>query len=141
MSGHFPGKFQRKPSETMKVRTRGPELKFDHQMIPADAQDLADVLLDVEMRLGEILEEIPRSYPLGSPGQTKTLPPGIDKRTSHIAQTLAQHLTKGYLPPEEESLFFPTYESRYAIHIPSIPPAVLPKSVITRPSSPNKEGA
>lgn len=56
-----------------------------------DAQDMAEVLLDVEVRLGEFLEAIPRSYPLGSPGQTKTLPMDIDKRTSHIAQTLASH--------------------------------------------------
>jgi len=34
---------------------------------------------------------IPRAYPFGSPGQTKTLPLDISKRVSHQAKTLAQH--------------------------------------------------
>lgn len=62
-----------------------------HEAALSDAQDMADILLDAEVRLGEILEAIPRSYPLGSAGQTKTLPPDITKAQSHQAQTLSKH--------------------------------------------------
>ena len=59
-----------------------------------DAQDLADVLLDAEMRLGELLKVIEPNREKESSSQRtslSSLPPGIDKRTSHIAQTLASH--------------------------------------------------
>ena len=47
-----------------------------------------------EAKLGELLAAITRKYPLGSPGQTKTLPTGISKRTSHHAQTIAANPDK-----------------------------------------------
>ena len=59
-----------------------------------DGQDIAAVVIRAEARLGELLQATPRSYPLGSPGQTKTLPTGISKRTSHQAQTIAANPEK-----------------------------------------------
>ncbi|HOQ43391.1 MAG TPA: hypothetical protein PK178_14620 [Smithellaceae bacterium] len=44
--------------------------------------------------MGELLKATPREYPLGSPGQTKTLPNGITKATSHQAQTIAANPEK-----------------------------------------------
>ena len=62
-----------------------------------DAQDMADILLDAEMKLGGILEAIP---PKPSPdssgkgtfgGRLPSLPPEITKKVSHKAQTLYSH--------------------------------------------------
>ena len=60
-----------------------------------DAQVVADILLDAEVKLGEMLEGIDRKY-VGSikgtnvPKQEKTLPPNIDKKQSHYAQQIAK---------------------------------------------------
>lgn len=59
-----------------------------------DAQDVASAVIYAEAKLGELLKANPRQYPLGSPGQTKTLPAGITKQTSHQAQTLAKNPEK-----------------------------------------------
>ena len=59
-----------------------------------DAQDLADYMLDVDVRLGELLGVISPKY-VGSiegthvPKQEKSLPLGISKAVSHQAQTLS----------------------------------------------------
>ena len=61
---------------------------------------MADILLDAEVRLGEILEAIEPKYN-GSvvssgdgthqvPKQEKSLPPDISKKQSHQAQTLSK---------------------------------------------------
>jgi hypothetical protein len=52
---------------------------------------MADILLDAECRLGEILAATPKHYDLGSRGRTKTLPADIDKKQSHEAQQLHKH--------------------------------------------------
>lgn len=61
----------------------------------ADGQRLADLLLDAEVRLGEMLESRPdRSYHQGTSGKMEgkgPLPPGITKKQSHQAQELASH--------------------------------------------------
>ena len=57
----------------------------------ADTQELAIVLLEAEAKLGKMIEGIPNKYNLGSPGRTKTLPDGVDKKTSHKAQKMAKH--------------------------------------------------
>jgi hypothetical protein len=57
-----------------------------------DTQDLADWLLDVDMRLGELLAAIPpKRNKEGSTQATSlpTLPPGVSTKVSHQAQTLA----------------------------------------------------
>lgn len=67
----------------------------------ADTQDAAEILLDAEVRMGEILEGIEPKYN-GSvvsstegthqvPRQEKTLPPDITKKQSHQAQTLSNN--------------------------------------------------
>lgn len=79
----------------------------------ADAQDVATAVIYAEAKLGELLKAMPRQYPLGSPGQTKTLPTGISKRTSHQAQTIAanptaveteiaQAISKGEIPTPDK---------------------------------------
>lgn len=59
----------------------------------SDAQDMAEVLLDAEVRLGEILEAIPPAgNTLTSAGGRKgTLPPDITHKQSHQAQTLSRN--------------------------------------------------
>ena len=63
------------------------------------AQQIAEIVLDAHVKLGEMLEKIERKYispTVGSgkgtdgniPKQQKTLPPGIDKKQSHKAQRL-----------------------------------------------------
>ena len=61
-----------------------------------DTQDIADILLDAEVKLGEMLEEIKPKYVGSIPGthvpkQEKTLPSGITKKESHEAQEIAKH--------------------------------------------------
>lgn len=62
----------------------------------SDTQDMAEILLDAEVRLGEILEKMN----LGSRKRTQAgklsgaetpLPNDIDKKQSHYAQKLAKH--------------------------------------------------
>lgn len=55
-----------------------------------DAQDMADILLDAEMKMGEILEAIPDKEASSAKG-TRTLPDNVTKKQSHQAQTLSQH--------------------------------------------------
>lgn len=61
-----------------------------------DAQDMADVLLDAEIKMGEILEAVQPEY-VGSiegthvPKQIKTLPKNVTKKQSHQAQTISKH--------------------------------------------------
>jgi len=57
----------------------------------SDAQDMADILLDAEVKLGEILENRPEEIRSSQGGTSKPLPPDISKRASHQAQTLSQH--------------------------------------------------
>jgi len=60
-----------------------------------DGQRLGDILLDAEVRLGEMLEAIPKqgkTKEYGSEGGTiPTLPPDITKKQSHEAQELFRH--------------------------------------------------
>jgi len=66
-----------------------------------DTQDIADILLDAEVKLGEMLDDIDKSasqlkgqdFHRGSQGGTavKTLPEGITKQQSHEAQELFRH--------------------------------------------------
>jgi len=61
-----------------------------------DTQDIADILLDAEVKLGEMLEAIEPKYVGSIPGthvpkQEKTLPSGITKKQSHEAQELARN--------------------------------------------------
>jgi hypothetical protein len=63
-----------------------------------DARGIATVVIYAEMRLGELLKEIPRNY-VGSPKKTDnakipSLPPGISKAISHQAQTIANNPEK-----------------------------------------------
>jgi hypothetical protein len=61
-----------------------------------DAQDLADILLDAEAKLGEMLAAIDKT-PSRVRGSTRgttvrpTLPEGITKKESHHAQTVAKN--------------------------------------------------
>ncbi|MFH1737664.1 MAG: hypothetical protein ABIH23_01560, partial [bacterium] len=63
----------------------------------SDAQDVAEILLDAEVRLGEMLggikiNPIPDSSQKGTfGGSAPSLPPGITKKESHQAQTLAKN--------------------------------------------------
>jgi len=63
----------------------------------SDAQDMAEILLDAEVRIGEILEKMEvKPKPDGSSrgtfgGSEKTLPPDISKKQSHQAQTLSRN--------------------------------------------------
>ena len=55
-----------------------------------DAQDLGDYMLDIDVRLGELLSSsVKAGSPIVNPG--KQLPPGISRLVSHQAQTLSQH--------------------------------------------------
>jgi 16S rRNA G966 N2-methylase RsmD len=59
-----------------------------------DAQDMADVLLDAEIKMGEILEAIPRSESARSSraGISSTvLPANVTHKQSHQAQTIAKN--------------------------------------------------
>jgi len=60
-----------------------------------DAQDLADLLLDAEGKLGEMLAAIPKqgkTIEYGSSGGTiPTLPSTITKKESHYSQTIAKN--------------------------------------------------
>lgn len=56
----------------------------------ADAQDMAEILLDAEVRMGEILEAIPGKFTSSQAG-TRSLPPDITKKQSHQAQTLSKN--------------------------------------------------
>jgi len=62
----------------------------------ADAQDVAEIVINAELRLGELLKALPKpKFDSTTDGCLKgtigTLPPGIDKRLSHQAQTLANN--------------------------------------------------
>lgn len=65
----------------------------------SDAQDLGEIVLDAEVKLGEMLKAIDKTdsklkgKDRGSKGGTtkKTLPNGINKKQSHQAQQLAKH--------------------------------------------------
>ena len=53
---------------------------------------MADILLDAEVRLGEILQDIPLSEKRASSAkELVSLPDNITKKQSHQAQTLAQN--------------------------------------------------
>ena len=59
-----------------------------------DAQDIADILLDAEAKLGEMLESVPKKREKqGSSQRTSlpSLPSGITKKDSHYAQELARN--------------------------------------------------
>ena len=63
-----------------------------------DGQDAGTAVIYAEAKLGELLAAIPRKY-VGSPKKTDkaqlpSLPPGISKRTSHQAQTIANNPEK-----------------------------------------------
>lgn len=55
-----------------------------------DAQDLADVLLDAETKLGEMLADIPNKKASSGKG-TRSLPESITKKESHYSQTIAKN--------------------------------------------------
>ena len=56
---------------------------------------MAELILDAEVRLGELLEGIPDkksgARKTGSKRGTRLLPKGIDKKQSHYAQQLSKH--------------------------------------------------
>lgn len=54
-----------------------------------DAQDMADILLDAEVKLGKMLEAIPPQS--SQAGRLPTLPPDITYKQSHKAQTLSRN--------------------------------------------------
>jgi hypothetical protein len=68
-----------------------------------DTQDIAEILLDAEVRLGEMLAQIKPEYSISSskgtnglpkgaaPRREKSLPPGINKKQSHEAQQLSRN--------------------------------------------------
>ena len=65
-----------------------------------DAQDVADILLDAEAKLGEMLAAIEPKYiqvssmtgtNLKPVAKQKSLPPEITKKESHVAQTIARN--------------------------------------------------
>jgi len=63
-----------------------------------DAQDLADILLDAEAKLGEILAATPDFHSSGKGTmKRKSLPNGIDKKQSHYAQKVAKAKKDGLL--------------------------------------------
>jgi len=65
-----------------------------HEAALSDAQDMADILLDAEVRLGEILEAIPSNIDSSGYGRIEkrpSLPPDITHKQSHQAQTLSKH--------------------------------------------------
>jgi len=55
-----------------------------------DAQDLADILLDAESKMGEMLESIPDKKASSGAG-TRSLPSDITKKESHFAQMVARN--------------------------------------------------
>jgi hypothetical protein len=59
----------------------------------SDAQDMAEILLDAEVRLGEILENLPSPHgsKIGNRGIEKNLPTDISHKQSHQAQTLSRN--------------------------------------------------
>lgn len=58
----------------------------------ADAQDVATAVIYAEAKLGELLKGMPPRAPIGfAQGNRMSLPPGISKRTSHQAQTIASN--------------------------------------------------
>lgn len=59
-----------------------------------DAQDLAEILLEAEKKLGEMLKEIEPTFHQRKDGiiiGEKTLPDGITWKESHVAQTIAKN--------------------------------------------------
>jgi hypothetical protein len=64
-----------------------------HEAALADAQDMADILLDAEVRMGEILDnQTSRGGSMdGKRGSERTLPPDITHKQSHQAQTLSRN--------------------------------------------------
>jgi|GEM_PF-4134730 len=56
----------------------------------ADTQDMADILLDAEVKMGEILGAIPDKFTSSQAG-TRSLPPDVTRKQSHQAQTLARN--------------------------------------------------
>lgn len=65
-----------------------------YQAALRDTQDRAEVLLYAEARYGEMLAGLPkkRHKGCGSKGGTSpTLPPGVEKKESHLAQKIARH--------------------------------------------------
>lgn len=61
-----------------------------HKAALQDAQTIAEVVLDAESRLGEIIMKIPNKK-ASSGGGTRSLPNGIDKKMSHEAQQIHKH--------------------------------------------------
>lgn len=66
----------------------------------ADGQDMANIVIDAEVKFGEMLAAIEPEYNMGStkrtdvkttPRRTKTLPPNVTKKESHIAQTIMKN--------------------------------------------------
>lgn len=55
----------------------------------SDTQDLAEVLLYAEARLGELIPPLKYAKEIGSPGRTYSLPEGVNKKQSHYAQAPA----------------------------------------------------
>jgi len=60
-----------------------------HQAALADAQTVAEVVLDAEAKLGEMLQGL--ANPTSSRQGTRQLPIGIDKKMSHEAQEIHRH--------------------------------------------------
>jgi hypothetical protein len=52
---------------------------------------MANYMLDIDVRLGELLAAIPNKKASSGEG-TRSLPPGVSKAVSHQAQTLAANL-------------------------------------------------
>jgi uncharacterized protein YccT (UPF0319 family) len=54
-----------------------------------DTQDMAEILLDAEVRMGEVLDAIPPQS--SQAGRLRTLPEDVSYKQSHQAQTLSRH--------------------------------------------------
>lgn len=61
--------------------------KLSKEAALSDTQDLAEILLYAEAKLGEMIESIPNKK-ASSGGGTRSIPEGINKKQSHYAQQL-----------------------------------------------------
>ena len=94
----LPSDISKRQSHQAQTLSKHPEIVEQakaeaHEAALSDAQDMADILLDAEVRLGEILDnQTSRGGSMdGKRGSERTLPPDITHKQSHQAQTLSKH--------------------------------------------------
>ena len=70
---------------------------FRFSFFLSDAQDVADIVLEVEAMLGGMIADIKPEYSMDSvegtnrPHRAKTLPTGVTKKESHFAQEIHRY--------------------------------------------------